>query len=77
MSRFQHCSVVAARCSAAVAPPPGVLGGEGANDNPLGVVIKQAGPEGGAKLANGDFAPRIAGKCAINPVWLPPMLWGG
>jgi hypothetical protein len=60
-----HCtqqkSVVAAQCSAAVAPPPVVVGGGRVDDNPcdghVGVVVKQAGAEGVAKLVDGFVAP--------------------
>ena len=58
MCHFQHWSVVAARCSAAVAPPLIVVGGEG---------VDQAGNEGRAKLGDGVVAPSVADEGAINP----------
>ena len=43
----------------------------------MGVVVKQAGLEGMAKLVDGFVALDCAGKGAINPSWLPPMLCCG
>jgi hypothetical protein len=68
MRHFQHWSVVAAQCSAAVAPSPVVVGGEG---------VDQAGDEGQAKLGDGIAASEVAGKGAINPAEIPPMVWCG
>jgi hypothetical protein len=59
---------MAARCSAAVAPPPVVVGGEG---------VDQAGDEGQAELVNGVAASVVAGKGAINLLGIPPMVWCG
>jgi hypothetical protein len=73
MRCFQHWSVVAARCSAAVAPPPVVDGGEGVDD---AVVVRRAGVECCAKLIDGVVAPCVSGKGAINPL-PPPMFVGG
>ncbi len=64
MRCFQHWSVVVAWCSAAVAPPPVVVGGEG---------VDQAGNDGQSKLSDGIAASVVSGKDAINPVELPPM----
>jgi hypothetical protein len=68
MRRFQHRSVVAARCFAAVAPPPVVVSGEG---------VDQIGREARTKLGDGVAASLVAGEGAIDPLWLPPMLRGG
>ncbi len=57
-----------ARCSAAVAPPPVVVGGEG---------VDQAGNEGRAERSNGVATPGVADKGAINPLGLPPMVQCG
>ncbi len=57
MRHTQQKSVMAARCSAAVAPPPVVVGGEGADNDPVGVVVERAGAEGMAKLIDGFVAP--------------------
>ena len=58
MCGFQHWSVVAARCLAAVAPPPVVVGGEG---------LDRAGNEGQDEFGDAVVAPSIANKGAINP----------
>jgi hypothetical protein len=68
MRRYQHWSVVAARCSAAVAPPPVVVGGEGG---------ERAGDEGRAKLGDGVATFVVAGEGAIDPAELPPMVQCG
>jgi hypothetical protein len=68
MHHFQHWKVVAAWCSAALAPPPVVVGGEG---------VDQAGNERQAKLGDGVAAYVVAGKGAIDPAELPPMVWCG
>ena len=66
MHRFQYWSVVTALCSAVVASPPVVVGGEG---------VDQAGNKGRAELGDGVVAPSIeVGAGAINPTGLPPML---
>ncbi len=57
-----------ARCSAAVAPPPVVVGREG---------VDQVGNEGQAELGNGIAASVVAGKGAIDPSGIPPMVWCG
>jgi hypothetical protein len=75
---------MAARCFAAVAPPPVVVGGVGADDDPfdgwVGVSVKQAGTEGVAELVDGITSLGETGEGAINPCRLPPMLscgWEG
>ncbi len=77
----QQKRVVAAQCSAIVAPPPVVLGGEGVHSAPpdgqVGGIVKQASAEGVAKLVDGFSAPDCVSKGAINPSWLPPMLCCG
>ncbi len=59
-------------------PPPVVVGGVGADDNPfdgwVGVGIKQADTEDVAKLDDGITSLGETGEGAINPCWLPPML---
>ncbi len=60
MCRTQQKSVVAAQCCTAVAPPPVVVGGGRVDDDPcdgqVGVIVKQAGMEGMAKLVDGFVA---------------------
>ncbi len=70
---------MAAQRSVRLVPPPFRSGGEG-EDKDCVVAVKQAGAEGMAKLVDGFVAPDCAGKGAINPSWLPPMLrcgWEG
>ena len=52
----------------AVAPPPGVVSGAGAN---------QVGAEGLADLVDGVDAPAITGEGAIDPSLFPPVLCDG
>ena len=59
MRRFQHWRVVAAWCSAAVAPPPVVVSGAG---------VDRVDPEGLVELVDGVDAPVLAGEGAIDPL---------
>ena len=62
---------MAAWCIAAGAPPPVVVGGVGADDDPsderVGVVVKRAGTEGKAKLEGGILSLGGSGGGANNP----------
>ena len=68
----QQTRVVAAWCVAKGAPPPVVVGGVGADDDPcdelVGVVVKRAGTEGKAKLEGGILSTHGgSGEGATNP----------
>ena len=72
MRRTQQTRVVAAWCVAEGAPPPVVVGGVGADDDPcderVGVDVKRASIEGKAKLEGGILSAHGGGEeGATNP----------